>query len=116
RDRRRAARGHRPLAPLGARQPRDPRAARVGDRAPGGFLERRLRGGSGVTPGSTWDPVAFWARWRPDAVALRMGDEVWSYARLEVAVIEAAVSFYDQGLVSGEHVSMEFGAEQGRHF
>ncbi len=69
-----------------------------------------------MTTGSTWDPVAFWARWRPDAVALRMGEEVWSYARLEVAVIEAAVSFYDQGLVSGEHVSMEFGAELGLHF
>ena len=66
--------------------------------------------------GTTWDPVAFWARTQPDRVALRMGQETWTYARLEEAVFQAALSFYDQGLVSGEHVSLEFGAEQGLHF
>ncbi len=66
--------------------------------------------------GVTWDPVAFWARTRPHTVALRMGEESWSYGRLEEAVIEAALSLYNQGLVSGEHVSVEFGAEQGLHF
>jgi len=66
--------------------------------------------------GVTWDPVAFWARVRPDRVAIRMGGETWTYGRLEEAVSEAAISFYDQGLVSGEHVSVEFGAEDGLHF
>jgi len=66
--------------------------------------------------GSTLDPVAFWARLQPERVALRMGPETWTYARLEEAVFQAALSFYDQGLVSGEHVSLEFGAEQGLHF
>ncbi len=69
-----------------------------------------------MNPGSTWDPVAFWAHTRPDRLALRMGQERWTYGRLEEAVAEAAVSFYEQGLVSGEHVSLEFGAEQGLHF
>src|SRR5438105_12262770 len=45
-----------------------------------------------------------------------MGPETWTYARLEEAVFDAALSFYDQGLVSGEHVALEFGAEQGLHF
>ncbi len=66
--------------------------------------------------GVTWDPVAFWARARPDAVALRMGEESWSYGRLEEAVREAAVSLFEQGLVAGEHVAVEFGSEQGLHF
>ncbi len=65
---------------------------------------------------STWDPVAFWARARPDAAALRMGEERWTYGRLEEAVSETAVSLLEQGLVSGEHVAVEFGAEQGLHF
>jgi O-succinylbenzoic acid--CoA ligase len=66
--------------------------------------------------GVTLDPVSFWARVLPDRVALRMGQETWTYGRLEEAVFLAALSFYDQGLVSGEHVSLEFGAEQGLHF
>jgi o-succinylbenzoate---CoA ligase len=65
---------------------------------------------------STWDPVSFWARTRPDRLALRMGEESWTYGRLEEAVSEAALSFFAQGLVSGEHVSVEFGAEEGLHF
>ena len=65
---------------------------------------------------TTLDPVAFWARVRPDRTALRMGSEVWTYGRLEEAVSHAALALYDQGLVSGEHVSIEFGAEQGLHF
>lgn len=65
---------------------------------------------------STLDPVAFWARVRPDQIALRMGAETWSYRRLEEAVGEAAVSLFEQGLVAGEHVAVEFGAEQGLHF
>ncbi len=68
------------------------------------------------TEGETWDPVSFWARVHPERLALRMGEERWTYGRLEEAVTEAAVSLYDQGLVSGEHVSLEFGAEQGLHF
>ncbi|HZI89676.1 MAG TPA: AMP-binding protein [Candidatus Polarisedimenticolia bacterium] len=64
----------------------------------------------------TWDPVAFWARVQPDRVALRMGDETWTYGRLEEAVSEAALSLYEQGLVAGEHVSIEFGAEEALHF
>ena len=64
----------------------------------------------------TWDPVSFWARTRPDRLALRMGEERWTYGRLEEAVSEAARSFFEQGLVSGEHVSLEFGAEEGLHF
>ena len=69
-----------------------------------------------VREGMTWDPVAFWARTQPDRVALRMGSETWDYGRLEEAVLESSVAFYDQGLVSGEHVSLEFGAEEGLHF
>lgn len=69
-----------------------------------------------MIPGVTLDPVSFWARVQPDRVALRMGPETWTYGRLEEAVFLAALSFYDQGLVSGEHVSLEFGAEQGLHF
>jgi O-succinylbenzoic acid--CoA ligase len=65
---------------------------------------------------STWDPVSFWARTRPHRLALRMGEERWTYGRLEEAVSEAALSFFEQGLVSGEHVSVEFGAEEGLHF
>ncbi len=65
---------------------------------------------------STWDPVSFWARTRPDRLALRMGEERWTYGRLEEAVSGAALSFFEQGLVSGEHVSVEFGAEEGLHF
>jgi len=64
----------------------------------------------------TWDPVAFFARTQPDRVALIQGEETWTYARLEEAVAEASIAFYDQGLVSGEHVALEFGAEQGLHF
>ena len=71
---------------------------------------------SGKNEGETWDPVSFWARVQPDRLALRMGEKRWTYGRLEEAVTQAAVSFYDQGLVSGEHVSLEFGAEQGLHF
>lgn len=63
----------------------------------------------------TWDPVSFWARVSPDRMALRSGDEVWTYGRLEEAVSEAAASFFEQGLVSGEHVSVELGAEEGLH-
>jgi O-succinylbenzoic acid--CoA ligase len=66
--------------------------------------------------GETWDPVSFWARVQPDRLALRVGEERWTYGRLEEAVTQAAVSLYGQGLVSGEHVSLEFGAEQGLHF
>ncbi|HEY2924737.1 MAG TPA: AMP-binding protein [Candidatus Eisenbacteria bacterium] len=69
-----------------------------------------------MNTGVTWDPVAFWARTRPEKLALRMGEERWSYARLEEAVSEAAVSLFAQGLVSGEHISIEFGADQGLHF
>src|SRR5205085_3702476 len=76
----------------------------------------RAYGGGGVSEGATLDPVAFWARVQPDRIALRMGPETWTYARLEEAVFDAALSFYDQGLVSGEHVALEFGAEQGLHF
>jgi O-succinylbenzoic acid--CoA ligase len=65
---------------------------------------------------ATWDPVSFWARTRPDRLALRMGEESWTYGRLEEAASEAALSFFAQGLVSGEHVSVEFGAEEGLHF
>ena len=72
--------------------------------------------GSGPGEGETWDPVAFWARIQPERLALRMGTERWTYGRLEEAVTQAAVSLYDQGLVSGEHVSLEFGTEQGLHF
>jgi len=70
----------------------------------------------GASEGVTWDPVAFWARTQPDRVAIRVGEERWTYARLEEAVTEAAVSLFQQGLISGEHVSLEFGAEQGLHF
>jgi len=70
----------------------------------------------GIGDRETWDPVSFWARIQPDRLALRMGEERWTYARLEEAVTQAAVSLYDQGLVSGEHVSLEFGTEQGLHF
>jgi O-succinylbenzoic acid--CoA ligase len=69
-----------------------------------------------MNAGVTLDPVAFWARTRPDSTALRMGEERWSYSRLEEAVAEAAVSLFEQGLVSGEHISVEFGAEDGLHF
>ena len=69
-----------------------------------------------MSAGRTWDPVAFWARTQPERLALRMGEERWTYGRLEEAVAEAAVSLFHQGLVSGEHVSLEFGAEQGLHF
>ena len=69
-----------------------------------------------TSAGTTWDPVAFWARTQPDRLALRIGEERWTYGRLEEAVSRAAVSLYEQGLVSGEHVSLEFGAEQGLHF
>jgi o-succinylbenzoate---CoA ligase len=69
-----------------------------------------------MSAGVTLDPIAFWARTRPDAPALLMGGECWSYARLEEAVAEAAVSLFEQGLVSGEHISVEFGAEDGLHF
>jgi O-succinylbenzoic acid--CoA ligase len=65
---------------------------------------------------ATWDPVSFWARTRPDRLALRRGEESWTYGRLEEAASEAALSFFEQGLVSGEHVSVEFGAEEGLHF
>lgn len=64
----------------------------------------------------TLDPVALWARARPDRVALRMGGETWTYGRLEQAVFRAAASFLRQGLASGEHVSIEFDASQGLHF
>ncbi|HXL14993.1 MAG TPA: AMP-binding protein [Methylomirabilota bacterium] len=79
-------------------------------------VERDTAPADGMNEGVTWDPVAFWARTRPDRLAIRMGEERWSYARLEEAVTEAAVSLFQQGLVSGEHVSVEFGAEQGLHF
>jgi len=69
-----------------------------------------------MSGGTTWDPIAFWARAQPERLALRMGEERWSYARLEEAVAEAAVSLFDQRLVSGEHISVEFGADQGLHF
>ena len=69
-----------------------------------------------MSAGTTWDPVAFWACTQPDRLALRIGEERWTYGRLEEAVSRAAVSLYEQGLVSGEHVSLEFGAEQGLHF
>ncbi len=78
--------------------------------------EDREAGDGGLNPGTTWDPVAFWARVRPDRIALRVGEERWTYRRLEEAVTEAAVSFFEQGLVAGEHVSVEFGAEEGLHF
>ena len=78
--------------------------------------EEKGAGESGLSPGTTWDPVAFWARTSPDRLALRMGAERWTYGRLEEAVTGAAVSFFEQGLVSGEHVSVEFGAEDGLHF
>lgn len=64
----------------------------------------------------TYDPIAFWARTRPERAALRMGEETWTYARLEDAVSTAAVALFEQGLVSGEHISVEFGAEEGLHF
>jgi len=70
----------------------------------------------GLSEAETFDPVSFWARVQPDRLALRMGEERWTYRRLEEAVTQAAVSLYDQGLVSGEHVSLEFGSEQGLHF
>jgi len=70
----------------------------------------------GMSEGVTWDPVAFWARAQPERLAIRMGEERWTYSRLEEAVTEAAVSLFQQGLGSGEHVSVEFGAEQGLHF
>jgi O-succinylbenzoic acid--CoA ligase len=69
-----------------------------------------------MTAGRAVDPIAFWARAVPGRVALRMGDESWTYGRLEHAVRGAAASFLDRGLVSGEHVSIEFGAAQGLHF
>ncbi len=64
----------------------------------------------------TYDPVSFWARTRPGRLALRMGEETWTYGRLEEAVSTASVALFEQGLVSGEHVSIEFGASQGLHF
>ena len=64
----------------------------------------------------TYDPVAFWARARPARVALRMGGETWTYPRLEEAVSTSAVALFEQGLVSGEHISVEIGADQGLHF
>ncbi len=64
----------------------------------------------------TYDPIAFWARTRPERAALRMGEETWTYARLDEAVSTAAIALFEQGLVSGEHIAVEFGAEQGLHF
>ncbi|MBI4364590.1 MAG: AMP-binding protein [Candidatus Latescibacteria bacterium] len=64
----------------------------------------------------TVDPVAFWARATPDRPALRMHGETWTYARLEQAVSRAAASFLERGLVSGEHVSIEFDAGESLHF
>ncbi len=69
-----------------------------------------------MTEGSTLDPIAFWARVRPDRVALRQNDKVWTYRRLEEAVSRIAYAFYDEGTVSGEHVSIEFEAAHGLHF
>ena len=45
-----------------------------------------------TSAGTTWDPVAFWARTQPDRLALRIGEERWTYGRLEEAVSRAAVS------------------------
>ncbi len=69
-----------------------------------------------MTEGATLDPIAFWARVRPDRVALRQKDEVWTYRRLEEAVSRIAYAFYDEGTVSGEHVSIEFESAHSLHF
>jgi len=69
-----------------------------------------------VTEGSTPDPIAFWARARPDRIALRQKDNVWTYRRLEEAVSRIAYAFEDEGMVSGEHVSIEFEAAHSFHF
>ena len=49
-------------------------------------VERDTAPADGMNEGVIWDPVALWARTRPDRLAIRMGEERWSYARPEVKV------------------------------
>jgi o-succinylbenzoate---CoA ligase len=59
----------------------------------------------------THDPVRFWAAVQPGRPALRSARSVWTYAELDRAVWAAADALLAKGLGAGEHVSLEFAAE-----
>ncbi len=60
---------------------------------------------------TTHDPVRFWASVQPKRVALRTPKTAWTYDELDGAVWSASDALLERGLGSGEHVSLEFDAE-----
>lgn len=63
----------------------------------------------------THDPIQFWAAVQPERVALRSARSAWTYALLDHAVWASADMLLARGLGSGEHVSLEFEADDAFH-
>ena len=53
------------------------------------------------------DPVRFWARRAPRRLALRAGDQAWTWTELDEIVSEAARTLFRSGLDPGAAVSLE---------
>ncbi|HTM00772.1 MAG TPA: AMP-binding protein [Candidatus Omnitrophota bacterium] len=66
--------------------------------------------------GTTHDPVRFWGSVRPDRVALKSAQSVWTYGDLDRAVWSAADALLERGLGSGEHIALEFEPEDAIAF
>jgi O-succinylbenzoic acid--CoA ligase len=60
---------------------------------------------------TTHDPVRFWASVQPKRVALRTPNTVWTYEELDDAVWSTSDALLERGLGSGEHVALEFDAD-----
>lgn len=60
---------------------------------------------------TTHDPVRFWASVQPKRVALRTPRSVWTYGELDRAVWSTSDALLERGLGSGEHVALEFDAD-----
>lgn len=63
----------------------------------------------------THDPIQFWAAVQPERVALRSGRSAWTYGLLDHAVWTSADLLLARGLGSGEHVALEFDADDAFH-
>ncbi len=59
------------------------------------------------------DPVRFWGALQPGRLALKSERHEWTYAELEAAVAATTEALVARGLGMGEHLALEFPAEEG---
>ena len=61
----------------------------------------------------THDPIRFWAALQPNRLALKSERHEWTYAELEAAVGATTEALLARGLGAGEHLALEFPADEG---